>query len=89
MRCNVCCCCGVKPDAASSSRPDHWGAIELGVGVVRDLLVDEGDDVVGEEVRVGGGGAVGGGGRGGQFGFVLGSCEGLWNSFLDPSVLAS
>jgi hypothetical protein len=64
--------------------------IELGVGVVRDLLVDEGDDVVGEEVRVGGGRAVGGGGggRGGQFGFVLGSCEGLWNSFLDPSVLA-
>jgi hypothetical protein len=50
--------------------PALWGAIELSVGVVRDLLVDEGDVVVGEGVRVGGG-------RAGQFGFVLSSCEGV------------
>ena len=52
--------------------PVLWGVMELGVGVVRDLLVDEGD--VGG-VSMGGGCAVGGDSRGG---FVLGGgSEGL------------
>ena len=41
---------------------------------MRDLLVDEGDVVVGERARVGDGCAVGGDSRGGRFGSVFGSC---------------